>query len=485
MAAEHNTVTNPHTQTETLKSLSVTIFLKETAGLNRQQEPVTTGVPFAAGICPANTLFSLWDDKLQLPLNAEPTLYWPDGSIRWLLINSRVDIAANTEKQLQLRLNDAAAVSEQNPVSCQKKAGSLVIETAERIYQFRPNAISISSSATPDVSLKLQFELNDRQNNITAFDLEDWQILRSDNTKTLVQTKGTGLLTTENAIANIKLTVTIYHADGLIQLKTTLHNPRRSAHIGGLWDLGDSGSLHFNRFSLVLTAPSLKKSYIIPDCLTEPGERFELQSVFLHQDSSGGENWHSANHVNKDGVITTSFQGYQLSSENALLKKGRRANPLFSFWHGEHPLQISVPEFWQNFPNALEASPTQLRCDLFAQLANGLAHELQGGERKTRSLWLSYSEQANTLAWSYAPLVPQLDAEYLAQSQAMPWLTTERGDPLAVLIQQGLNGENNFYRKREQIDEYGWRNFGDIFADHETLYQGTEQPRYISHYNNQ
>ena len=485
MAAEHNTVTNHHTQTGTLKSSQVTISLKETTGLNRQQEPVTTGVPFAAGLCPANTLFSLWDDKRQLQMSAEPTLYWPDGSIRWLLINSRVDIAANTEKQLQLRLNDAAAVSEQNPVSCQKKAGSLVIETAERIYQFRPNAISISSSATPDVSLKLQFELNDRQNNITVFDLEDWQILRSDNTKTLVQTKGTGLLATENAIANIKLTVTLYHADGLMQLKTTLHNPRRAKHPGGLWDLGDCGSLHFNRFSLVLTSANFQQNSIIPDCLAEPDAHFKQQSFCLHQDSSGGENWHSTNHVNKDGVITTSFQGYQLFAESVLLQKGRRANPLLNACYGKQPLQLSVPEFWQNFPNALQASPKQLRCDLFAQLANDLSHELQGGERKTRSLWLSFSEQTDALAWSYAPLVPQFDAEYLTQSQAMPWLASERDDPLAVLIQQGLDGENNFYYKREQIDEYGWRNFGDIFADHETLYQNAKEPRYISHYNNQ
>lgn len=485
MAAEHNTVANHHTQTGTLKSSQVTISLKETTGLNRQQEPVTTGVPFAAGLCPANTLFSLWDDKRQLQMSAEPTLYWPDGSIRWLLINSRVDIAAHAEKQLQLRLNAAAALPQQTAVIFTKNAEYVVVETAQRTYQFKQNAISISCAATTDEPVELQFELIDRLNNSIVFDLDQWQIQSSDNTKTLLQTKGSGLLTAENAIANIKLTVTLYHADGLMQLKTTLHNPRRAKHPGGLWDLGDCGSLHFNRFSLVLTSANFQQNRIIPDCLAEPDEHFKQQSFCLHQDSSGGENWHSANHINKDGIITTSFQGYQLSAENALLKKGRRANPLLSSRHGKQPLQISVPEFWQNFPNALQASTTLLRCDLFAELANGLSHELQGGERKTRTLWLSFGEQANALAWSYAPLVPQLDAEYLAKSQAMPWLTTERDDPLAVLIQQGLDGENNFYRKREQIDEYGWRNFGDIFADHETLYQSTEQPRYISHYNNQ
>ena len=344
MAAEHNTVAN-HTQTGTLKSYQVTISLKETTGLNRQQEPVTTGVPFAAGLCPANTLFSLWDDKRQLQMSAEPTLYWPDGSIRWLLINSRVDIAAHTEKQLQLRLNAAAALPQQTAVIYSKNAEHVVVETAQRTYQFKQNAISISCAATTDEPVELQFELIDRLNNSIVFDLDQWQIQSSDNTKTLLQTKGSGLLTAENAIANIKLTVTLYHADGLMQLKTTLHNPRRANHPGGLWDLGDCGSLHFNRFSLVLTSANFQQNSIIPDCLAEPDAHFKQQSFCLHQDSSGGENWHSTNHVNKDGVITTSFQGYQLFAESVLLQKGRRANPLLSACYGKQPLQLSVLEF--------------------------------------------------------------------------------------------------------------------------------------------
>ncbi len=40
---------------------------------------------------------------------------------------------------------------------------------------------------------------------------------------------------------------------------------------------------------------------------------------------------------------------------------------------------------------------------------------------------------------------------------------------------------DSFARKREAIDEYGWRHFGDIYADHEAV----GHPGLISHYNNQ
>jgi hypothetical protein len=52
------------------------------------------------------------------------------------------------------------------------------------------------------------------------------------------------------------------------------------------------------------------------------------------------------------------------------------------------------------------------------------------------------------------------------------------------LIDRGIEGKNNFFDKRESIDEFGWRNFGEIFADHEQLeYKGKDE--FISHYNNQ
>ena len=43
---------------------------------------------------------------------------------------------------------------------------------------------------------------------------------------------------------------------------------------------------------------------------------------------------------------------------------------------------------------------------------------------------------------------------------------------------------NSFQERREIIDEYGWRNFGDIYADHESAERQDGQPT-IAHYNNQ
>ncbi|WP_339800938.1 hypothetical protein [uncultured Marinobacter sp.] len=113
-------------------------------------------------------------------------------------------------------------------------------------------------------------------------------------------------------------------------------------------------------------------------------------------------------------------------------------------------------------------------------------HELQGGERKTQTLWIESSDSPDSLRWTHSPLVARVAAEDYEQSRAFPWFTANAPKTaLDDLIQHGLEGQQNFFAKREMIDEYGWRNFGDIFADHETLYQEPDETPLVSHYNNQ
>jgi hypothetical protein len=51
-------------------------------------------------------------------------------------------------------------------------------------------------------------------------------------------------------------------------------------------------------------------------------------------------------------------------------------------------------------------------------------------------------------------------------------------------VKEALEGPRSFFAKRETIDEYGWRNFGDTWADHEDAHFDGEHP-VVSHYNNQ
>lgn len=56
--------------------------------------------------------------------------------------------------------------------------------------------------------------------------------------------------------------------------------------------------------------------------------------------------------------------------------------------------------------------------------------------------------------------------------------------PVADFARAGLHGENGLLANREKVDEYGFRHFGDVYADHEARYYRGERP-HVSHYNNQ
>jgi hypothetical protein len=77
--------------------------------------------------------------------------------------------------------------------------------------------------------------------------------------------------------------------------------------------------------------------------------------------------------------------------------------------------------------------------------------------------------------------------EWYAASGAIPYLTPRADDPHAsylALVDAAIEGGDTFFHKREVIDEYGWRHFGEVYADHEAVFQRGPTPL-VSHYNNQ
>jgi hypothetical protein len=148
----------------------------------------------------------------------------------------------------------------------------------------------------------------------------------------------------------------------------------------------------------------------------------------------------------------------------------------------------AVPGFWQNFPRAIEATATALRVSFFPPEAPAL-HELQGGEQKTHECFVCFAPDTITspsLEWCRSRAVLHAAPEWYAQSGVIPGLVSAcEEDPLyRALVDAALDGNDTFAGKRETADEYGWRHFGDIYGDHEAVFNKTGVAL-MSHYNNQ
>ncbi|HMO35709.1 MAG TPA: hypothetical protein PKA06_06675, partial [Gemmatales bacterium] len=117
-------------------------------------------------------------------------------------------------------------------------------------------------------------------------------------------------------------------------------------------------------------------------------------------------------------------------------------------------------------------------------------HELQGGEQKSHVFLVAFREDAITeqpLAWCRAPVIARLEPGWYSRCGVVPGLTPKAGDPhtgYLQLVDAAITGEDTFARKREVIDEYGWRHYGDIYGDHEAVFHQGPTPL-VSHYNNQ
>src|SRR5262249_28186172 len=153
-------------------------------------------------------------------------------------------------------------------------------------------------------------------------------------------------------------------------------------------------------------------------------------------------------------------------------------------------LTAAVPDFWQQFPKAVEAEGRCLRIGLFPGQFDDL-FELQGGEQKTHDIWLHVGPPGpKSLAgceWVYQPVRVHAQPEWYAGSGALPYLFTapiKPETPLGALLDGAVHGPTSLVSRREIIDEYGWRHFGEIYADHEGAYYQGPAP-VISHYNNQ
>lgn len=279
-----------------------------------------------------------------------------------------------------------------------------------------------------------------------------------------------------------------FRGTSLVRATVKVHNSRRAEHPGGLWDLGDAGSILLEALDFVVTAP---ESPVIL-WRAEPGQEsrrarapFEIRQV-----SSGGANWNSINHVDASGAVTLEFQGYEVRVDGRS-ERGERAAPIVCAFGDSGGVHVSVPEFWQQFPKAIAVEPSgQARIGLFPASASG-RHEIQGGEQKSQTFWLSFSAEPepnlDSLAWTHRPALPRPSPEWIVQTGLVPEfgpMTDWDSSPLAGYLVDVLEGPGNLFEKRESIDEFGWRDFGEIFADHEGAYFPGPGPL-ISHYNNQ
>jgi hypothetical protein len=421
-----------------------------------------------------------------VPLQATALDHWPDGSVHWVLLDWQACWPASPS--YLLRANPAASPQIFQGLTTVREAGGVTIDTGAAQFELFTGAdFPFARIMTVAGDLECRCEIEDQFGKVvvpTAFHvhLETAGPLRA-----MVRLRGLALK--GRTFLGLSALLHFFAGSPVVRFDITLSNRRRAVHADGFWNLGDSGSRYLADLSFTASISSGEGARRLR-CSPEIGAPFAVAEVpfELYQDSSGGENWQSPAHLNRHHQIRSRFCGYRIRA-GASEQMGRRATPVLLMERGPHVVAATMQHFWQNFPKAIEATEDAITLRLFPrQFAD--FHEIQGGEEKTHSFAVSFGRDGVTsepLSWIRAPLLAHAEPSWYCTSGAVPYLVPRAADAntgYLKLVDAGIKGENTFNHKREVVDEYGWRHFGDLYADHEAVFHRGARPL-VSHYNNQ
>ena len=436
-----------------------------------------------------------------IPSQARPLCFWPDRSVKWLLLDTFVTLQVHENAIFTVTPNGTGAASVTDPltlITWQENSEVFTVDTGAALFTIPKKALAPFSSVKLGAVEILSdhgswTRLLDKKGNEYLPVVERWRMEENGPLRASLLAEGNFLARSRKLALSFKARLVFFANSATVRVELQVRNPQAALHAGGLWDLGDPGSLFFKDLSIhfqpagsvqqldwyaegpgeVLSSLIVRPPHPGPPA---PGGR-ESYEWTLYQDSSGGENWNSRNHIDCSGKLLVSFCGYRIhrheNGHSERLAEGKRATPGLRLTTASGWVAATVEDFWQNFPKALRCQDGALSIGLFPRESrNGF--ELQGGEQKRHTVWLDFGlpDQETVLAQLQYPIQAWVDPNWVEETKAVSYFIAKQNDPnpeYLDYVDHIIDGPNSFFEKREVIDEYGWRNFGDLYADHEAV----------------
>ena len=465
------------------------------AEIARADEPITMGLPLPRGLCMDARSLTLRDacgraQRVQWHVLDR----WSDGSVRWALIDFQGSTGSDGAARYEILVGGDSIRSDGPSIATSRSGGAISIDTGVAQFTVSPGDLFPFASITADdrhlIDVKQSaLVIEDASGISCSVVVKKVAIEESGRLRTVVRCEGSVSGSPSMRTLDVIARLHFFAGSAAVRFALTIRNPGRAEHAGGCWTLGDVGSALLRDVALRLAfwgeegAATVRCSEDVRAAFRAHEPPFEL-----YQESSGGERWRSPNHVNRSGVVPHQMAGYRLRSGTSP-DRGSRATPVVSVSRGDRTLSVAVPQFWQNFPQAIEADGRGLTLRLLPRQYPDV-HELQGGEQKTYTFFVAFDDDRVTdvpLDWCRAPLLARATPSWYCKSGAVSYLVPSDDDPnreYVALVQAAIEGADTFERKREVVDEYGWRHFGDTYADHEAVAAPGGAPL-ASHYNNQ
>ena len=463
-------------------TVRVPLVVQEPTGLARTDWPITSGIPFAKGALAASEPARLTeaDGNKPLPLQTRVTCRWPDGSVKWLLIDSRLSLTAGQTKKLYLESGGGAVGAPESPggiLSASKNSEGVTVSTGPLRATLKQNV---------NLPGPVRFDLNN-----DGKCADDEQIATSP-WKLILERPDGHRYSSDVLPANIEIEETgalrtVVRIEG--QLADTDRNPWCRYLVRLHFYAGQSCVRAF--VTLTVDDPNQVMVDIGSFKLVVPTDgAAEGTLTFGGQASKTGAVHQMAGADGEHRLFQVDDRTYRVDGQEA----GKRAAG-WSWWSGSRSgVGAGVRDFWQQWPKAISAGKEGLTLELIPPFEAGLydnetptneskwTYALRGGKTrikvgvaKTHEVWIWYgkadqtAEQAeSSFRQGFNPLIATCEPGYICATKALgDFPPADPADPDRFTGYDrlvALEFEKHLV-DRENTREYGLLNWGDWWGE--------------------
>jgi hypothetical protein len=469
-------------------AVEVRLSVADTANVERTAEPVTTGVPFAKGVVKDVSKLTAAVAGKPVPAQFLKTVPWPDGSVRWALMDTQVDVPAGGKAGLivtDAEKNPAPAHAvkvEQTDAAVRLSTGPLQFTIDTKRPKFCPLAsVRVDGKELLHGGKGLAIYLPGGGVKV-AGPPDAVVVEQSGSMKAVICCKGT-FPGVHNGLLRYSSRVTAYAGKKFVRLHVWLENQ-------GAYGYGHGEP---KREWFGFDGMAVELGLRLGDKVTGRCEGVSGAAPFQVEQLCPKGSWKSF--------------AYTVTSGGKELKQGERTDGVVALSGPNGTLTAAVRHFWQQYEKAIEAETATLRVWLWprsgewprskvrrgASSASGLfkqfkkpeMYHLPGSRHKGHEMVLDFSgrDPRATAATLCAPLRAQAAPEYYAMTEAAPgWFAPagfKTGDAaydqkVANWNRQAWNAVDPNTKNRGSLAYarnggadrrgfwYGWIDFGDL-----------------------
>lgn len=501
---------------ETAFGLEVAICVKEPTGAARTRGVVTTGVPFAKGAVKDVSNLSVTVGGKVIPAQFLKLVPWSDGSVRWALMDTQVDVSAGGKTELVVRDNNENRTPEQ-PVKISDSADMITVSTGPMTFAINKKKANLFGSFKIDGKELI----NSAGRGLVIYTEDGKEAVAGPPAEVQIEQAGTMRATVcvrgkfsdvHNDLLGYTVRITAYAGAKIVKVHVWLENndahgyssnARRMPEVRPKygWFTFDGMAVEFGLglgSDMTATCEGVQttgKITVEQRCLgrLEPAI-FQGKPVKSHPVQNGFR-W-------KDFV-------YKITAAGKELKKGKRTDGVLALAGANGKLTVAIRHFWQNYNKTVEADGASLKLWLWprdgqwprsygirkwALASAGMwklfgkkpsFYQFAGAMHKGHEFILDFSghDPRQSGAEISSPLMAMASPTYIATTEAAPGLFAPANEvkshdmELTVKLRAWNRLATNTVdancktsitqASRHGIEDYfgwyGWMDFGDVF----------------------